>query len=215
MRIEVVTACLLLAGCAAPSAAAHWAALPVLGPLQAGLLYQREGLVPPDERLAFALGDVCGERDETARRDAVVAARPRLERAFWEASTRPAWTIPLRQVMGSYDPQHGGFTIGLHTGSVVRFDRSDFCRQDLTYLVAFENGDAYGFLRLPEADAVRFVRANPARAVVHDLEVEVTGAQPGPPAPTLLVRITRRRTRDAASGRVLADTGLSEPEADR
>lgn len=216
--MKVFTAVLVvltLGGCAGlrsgTATASHWSNLTVMGPQEAGLLYHERAGTPPDPRLAFAWGDVCGERDEAERAVALAAAQPRLEQAARAAWQRDSWVVPVRQTLGAYDLQKGGFTIGLRAGSVVRFDRSDFCRQDLAFLVAFRNGDAYEVLRIPEDVARQFVRANPARTVVHDLEVEVVGWQPGPPGPTLLVDIVRLRTRDAMGDRVIFDTALAEP----
>jgi len=200
-----------LTGCATvrsgEASSSHWASLPVIGPLEAGLLYFERSGVPPDPRLVFAWGDVCGERDEEDRARAVAAAQPRLGEAADRVAGRRSWTVPLRQTLGNYDLLKGGFPTGLRQGAVVRFDRSDFCRQDLSFLVAFRNGDAYALLRIPEEDAKALVRSNPARTVVHDLEVEVVGWQPGPPGPTLLVDVVRLRTRDAVTGRVVYDSG--------
>jgi len=207
-----VTAVLVLGACAGLRAGgaggSHWSTLTVLGPVEAGLLYHLRSDTPPDPRLAFAWGDVCGERDDGARSQALAAAQPRLERASREAWERTSWVMPVRQTLGAYDPQKGGFTTGLRTGSVIRFDRSDFCRQELSYLVAFRNGDAYAVLKLSEDRARQLVRGNPARTVVHDLEVEVVGWQPGPPGPTLLVDIVRFHTRDAVSDREIYDSAV-------
>lgn len=217
--IAAVVAVLTLGACASlrsgTAAAGHWSSIPIMGPLEAGLLFHQRSDTPPDRRLVFAWGDVCGERDEVARAQAVTAARPRLDEAARTAWERDTWVVPLRQTMGAYDLQKGGFPTGVRTGSVIRFDRSDYCRQDLSYLVAFRNGDAYSMLRLSEDGARHLVRSNPGRTVVHDLEVEVVGWQPGPPGPTLLVNIVRMRTRDALSERVVFDTALPEPRGGR
>ena len=74
--------------------------------------------------------------------------------------------------------------------------------------MAFRNGDAYAVLKLSEDRARQLVRGNPARTVVHDLEVEVVGWQPGPPGPTLLVDIVRFHTRDAVSDREIYDSAV-------
>lgn len=209
--IATAVAVLSLGACATmrtgTAAASHWSAVTVMGALEAGLLYHQRSGTPPEPRLAYAWGDVCGEPDPAARAQAVEDAQPRLEQAARAAEGRGTWALPLRQVMGAYDLAKGGFSTGLRTGSVVRFDRSDFCRQEVTYLVAFRNGDKWSVLRLAEDAAKQFVRANPGRSVVHDLEVEVVGWQPGPPGPTLLVDIVRMRTRDALSDRVVLDSG--------
>jgi len=115
--------------------------------------------------------------------------------------------VPLRQALGPWNPARGSFSTGLRNGATVRFDRSDYCRQDLGFLLAFTNGDEFSALRLSEAEARGLIRANAGRLVRHDLEVEVVGARPGPPAPAVLVRILRRRTLDGLSERVLADDG--------
>lgn len=213
--IAAVVAVLSLGACltmrTGSSSAGHWAALSVMGPLEAGLLYHLRSDTPPDPRLAFAWGDVCGEHDPAARSQALAAAQPRLAQAADAAGDKGAWVLPLRQTMGAYDLKKGGFGTGVQTGSVIRFDRSDFCREDLSFLVAFRNGNAYSVLHLSEDGARRFVRSNPARTVVHDLEVEVVGWQPGPPGPTLLVDIVRMRTRDTLTDRLLLDTALPEP----
>jgi hypothetical protein len=213
--IAAVAAVLSLGACAARQAdpaavAAHWGGLAVMGPLEAGLLYHERAGTPPDPRLAFAWGDVCGEQDRAARDELVAASAPRLAQAARGVGDREVWKLPLRQTLGAYDLQKGGFATPLHTGAVIRFDRSDFCRQEVLYLVAFRNGDAHSVLRLAEDAAKQFVRTNPSRSVVHDLEVEPVGWQPGPPGPTLLVDIVRLRTRDALGDRVLFDSALAE-----
>jgi hypothetical protein len=216
-KVVAVVAVVLLGGCAAlraqdPSAAAgHWSALGVMGPQEAGLLYHQRAGAPLDLRLAYAWGDVCGELDRATREAAVEASGPRLERAAREAGEREAWKLPLRQTLGGYDLQKGGFSTPLRKGAVVRFDRNDFCRQELLFLVAFRNGDDFAVLRLSEEAAKRLVRSNPARTVVHDVEVAPVGWQPGPPGPTLLVDVLRVRTRDALSDQVISDTALPEP----
>lgn len=214
-----VVAVVVLGGCATlrsgNAAASHWSGLRVMGALEAGLLYHQRAGTPLDPRLAFAWGDVCGELDPAARAQAVAAAQPRLERAAREAWEQETWVLPLRQALGAYDLQKQGFPTDVRTGSVIRFDGSDFCRQDLSFLVAFRNGDAHAVLRLSEDGARQLVRSNPSRTVVHDLEVEVVGWQPGPPGPTLLVDIVRVRTRDAQSDRVVRDSALPEPAPGR
>jgi len=210
-----LVAILSLVGCATlrsgdPAAsAAHWKALTILGPLEAGLLFHQRAGTAPDPRLAYAWGDVCGEPDRAAREEAVAAAGPRLEQAADDVEGKDAWRLPLRQTLGAYDLQKGGFATTLRTGAVIRFDRNDFCRQELLYLVAFRNGDDHAVLKLPEEAAKQFVRTNPVRSVVHDLEIEPVGWQPGPPGPTLLVQIVRVRTRDALSDQVIFDSALS------
>ena len=214
MRVTATTcALLLLGGCAAaghPEAApAHWASLPVLGSLQVPILFHQAAGTPlPEEPLLSWYGDVCGERDATARPATLSTARASLARAVADAGRAERWLVPLRQTLGAYDAQRGGFATTLRTGGVIRFDPSDYCRQPLTYLLAFANGADYALLRLPEERARQFVRANLTRMVVHELEVVVTRVQDGPPAPTVLVRIERLRTKDALSGAVLADTGV-------
>jgi hypothetical protein len=213
MRLAAACTALLLCACAstAPRAAApaHWASLPVLGALQVPILYHRlaETPLPADQLLAW-YGDVCGEAAPEARATAAAARRPLLAKAEAEAARTTRWVVPLRQALGSYDAALGGFPTTIRTGGVVKFDPSDYCKQPLTYLVAFLNGDDYGVLKLPEAQAKRFVRANFGRTVVHELEVEVRRVQAGPPAPTVLVEIHRLRTKDAVSGLVLWDSGV-------
>ena len=214
--IAAVVAILSLGACATvrtdPAAsAAHWQALTILGPIEAGLVYHQRSGTPADLRLAYAWGDVCGEPDREARDGIVAASGPRLKEAGDVAAGKAAWRLPLRQALGNYDLQKGGFATPLRTGAVIRFDRNDFCRQEVLYLVAFRNGDEHAVLRLSEEAAKQFIRANPARSVVHDLEVEPVGWQPGPPGPTLLVDIVRLRTRDALSERVIFDSALAEP----
>jgi len=214
MRVAAtVPALLLLGACAttAPSGTdpAHWAALPVLGALQVPILYhQASGTPLPADRLIHWYGGVCGEKDAAARPAAEAAARASLARAVSEAGRAGRWVVPLRQTLGPYDAQRGGFTTSLRTGGVVTFDPSDYCRQPLTYLLAFENGDRWSLLRLSEERARQFVRSNLTRTVVHELEVEVSRVQAGPPAPTVLVRIVRLRSKDAVGGAVLVDTGV-------
>ncbi len=208
-------AVLSLAACATArsgtASGSHWSNVSTLGPLEAGILYHQRADIPLDPRLAFAWGEVCGEREPEARAAALAAAPPRLEAAANQVAERDGWSLPLRQTLGNYDVKQGAFATTLRRGSVVRFDRSDFCRQDLSFLVAFRNGDEWSRLRLSEDGARRLVRANPARTVVHDVEVEVVGWQPGPPGPTLLVDIVRMRTRDAVSDRLILDSALPEP----
>jgi hypothetical protein len=214
--IAAIVAVLSLGGCASlragdPAvAAAHWKGLTILGPLEAGLLYHQRAGTEPDLRLAYAWGDVCGEPDRAARDEAVGAAGPRLKLAAAEVAQKDAWRVPLRQALGNYDLQKGGFATPIRTGAVIRFDRSDFCRQEVLYLVAFRNGDDHAVLKLSEEAAKRFIRSNPARSVVHDLEIEPVGWQPGPPGPTLLVDIVRLRTRDALSEQVLFDSAVAK-----
>jgi hypothetical protein len=212
--IAAIVAVVTLGACAtlriADGGASHWSNVKVMGPLEAGLLYHQRSGLPLDPHLALTFGDVCGEQDHAAREEAVTAAFPRVEKAAREAWERDSWVLPLRQTLGNYDLQKGGFASGVRTGAVVRFDRADFCRQELSFLVAFRNGDAFSVLRLSEESAKRFVRANPGRTVVHDLEVEVVGWQPGPPGPTLLVDIVRVRTRDALDERVILDSARPE-----
>lgn len=208
-----IVAVLTLGACAsmrdATAASRHWSGLTVMGPLEAGLLYHQRSDAPFDPRLAFAWGDVCGEKDEAARAQALAAAQPRLRAAATEAAEKASWALPLRQALGAYDQRRGGFPTVIHKGSVIRFDGSDYCREGLSFLVAFRNGDRFALLPLADDGARQLVRANPARTVVHDLEVEVVGWQPGPPGPTLLVDILRFRTRDAQSDRVLYDSYLA------
>jgi hypothetical protein len=214
MRLAAIScAVLLLGGCATTGARepapAHWAALPVLGALQVPILYHQAAGTPlPEEQLLSWYGDVCGERDAAARTAARATARASLARAVAEAGRAGRWLVPLRQTLGPYDAQRGGFATSLRTGGVIRFDPSDYCKEPLTYLLAFANGSDYALLRLSEDRARQFVRANLTRAVIHELEVEVLRVQAGPPAPTVLVRIVRLRAKDALSGAVLADTGV-------
>jgi len=213
MRVAAtVCALFLLGACATPrtreASLAHWAALPVLGALQVPILYHQAAGTPlPADQLTSWYGDVCGEHDAAARPAAEAAARASLARAVGEAGRSERWLVPLRQTLGSWDAQRGGFATSLRTGGVVKFDPSDYCKQPLTYLLAFENGSDFSLLRLSEERSKQFIRANLTRTVVHELEVEVRRVQAGPPAPTVLVRILRLRSKDAVSGAVLADTG--------
>jgi hypothetical protein len=214
MRVAATVCALVLLGACATtspreSSAAHWAALPVLGALQVPILYHQAAATPlPADQLISWYGDVCGERDAGSKPAAEAAARASLARAVAEAGRATRWLVPLRQTLGSYDPQRGGFATSLRTGGVVRFDPSDYCKQPLTYLLAFENGSDFSVLHLSEERAKQFVRANLTRTVVHELEVEVSRVQAGPPSPTVLVRIVRLRAKDAVNGAVLADTGV-------
>jgi hypothetical protein len=198
---------LLLAACAtAPARLPPPESLPVLGPLEAAVLYHdRSGTPLPADRLAHWYGEVCAERDPEARRAAVAEVRPRLLAEARRAAATPLWRVPLREALGLYDLARGGFATSLKAGAVVRFDSFRYCRQELEYLVLLENGASYAFLPLPEAHAKRLLRTNPGKQVVHELVVEITGAQPGPPAPTLRARIRRLVTRDATSNREIAD----------
>jgi hypothetical protein len=213
MRVAAITCALLLGACATTptreSSPAHWAALPVLGALQVPILYHQAAGTPlPADQLISWYGDVCGERDAASRPAAEATARASLARAVEEAGRSGRWLVPLRETLGAWDAQQGGFPTSLRTGGVVKFDPSDYCKQPLTYLLAFQNGDDHALLRLSEERAKQFIRANLTRTVVQELEVEVLRVQAGPPAPTVLVRILRVRAKDALSGAVLADTGV-------
>jgi hypothetical protein len=189
-----------------PMPESHWAALPVLGALDVALLYHaRSGTAPPSARLAHWYGEVCAAPDAAAREQAALAAGPMLDEAARRAAGTRRWVVPVNQTLAGYDLGRGGFATNLRRGTVVPFDRFAYCRQDLAYLVLFENGQDFALLPVAEDRARAFVRSSASRKVVHDLEVEVTGAQPGPPSPTLVVRIVRIRTRDAVTGRILAE----------
>jgi hypothetical protein len=203
---------LVAAGCATPGRTpvddGHFASLPALGGVQAALLYhQREGTPAPEADLVEAWGETCGDRDPVAKEVAERGARAALAQAREELAGSRRWMLPLRQTLGGYDRQRGGFPTTVRTGAVVKFDRIGFCRPDVAYAVAFLNGDDFAILKVPEAEAVELVRASPSREVLHELEVEVVGARPGPPAAVVVVRILRMRTRDLARRTVLADVG--------
>ena len=179
---------------------------PVLGPLQAALLYHQRSLTaPPDDQLVRWFGEVCGELDPAARLAAADRARASLAEVSASAASTARWIVPVRQTLGGYDLRAGSFPTSLRKGAVVRFGRTQYCDEDLKYLVVFKNGGAFSALDVPRERALEFVRGNPGRQVVHELEVEVVGAQRSP-APTLVVDIVRLRTRDAVSGAVLSES---------
>ncbi len=201
---------LLLASCAhaGRGVAPPWPALPALGPLQAALLYHQQAGVPaPDDKLVQWFGEVCGEADEAARAQAAAAARPRLAEAAREAAGTSRWVVPVAQTLGGYDLVQGGFPTNLRDGTVVRFGPSDYCRQELAYLLVLRTGGDFGIVRVSQEDATAWVRQNRERTVIHDVEVEVDGAQPAAPAPAVFLRVLRVRTRDAVKGTVIGDSG--------
>ncbi|WP_242393196.1 hypothetical protein [Anaeromyxobacter oryzisoli] len=209
VKIAVAVTASLLASCAAVAPRPPRAAFegPVLGPLQTALLYhQRTGTRSPDDRLVHWFGEVCGELDPAARRAAIARSRSSLDEASEAAAATARWVVPVEQTLGGYDLAAGGFATSLRAGAVIRFDRGDYCDEDLRYLLVFKNGDHFASVNVPRERALAFVRGNPARRVVHDLEVEVVGAQAGATAPALVVDILAVRTRDAATGAVLAES---------
>lgn len=209
MRLAAVTAAVLLASCASLAPRPRGSALdrPVLGPLQTALLYhQRTGTLAPDDRLVHWFGEVCGELDAVARRDAIARSRASLAEVRADAAATARWVVPIRQTLGGYELADGGFPTSLRRGAVIRFDRGDYCDEDLRYLLVFENGGAFARIDVPRERALEFVRSNPARRVVHEVEVEVVGAQADAVAPALVVEIIALRTRDAVSGAVLAES---------
>ncbi|BDG05448.1 hypothetical protein [Anaeromyxobacter oryzae] len=211
MRLAVLAA-VLLASCAAVPAprptppSVPMSDRPILGPLQTALLYHQQTATPaPDDRLVSWYGEVCGELDPAARRAAAERARASLSQASAEAAATARWLVPVSQALGGYDLAVGGFPTSLHEGAVVRFGTGDYCNEELGYLVVFKNGGAFSSVAVPREQALEFVRTNPARRVVHELEVEVVGAQAAP-APALVVNIVALRTRDAVTGSVLAES---------
>jgi hypothetical protein len=208
MKVAALLAALLLGACATGGRGPRVDVdVPVLGPLQAALLYHDRSHTPlPADQLVQWYGEVCGEKDPEARRAAAATARPELELAGHDAARADRWRIPLRQDLGGYDLVESAFPTTLRAGAAVTFDRSQYCGEPLTYRVVFRNGADYALVRIPHDEAVAFVRNNPARSVVHDLVVEVVGAQDGPGGPALVVDILGIRTRDAASGTTLAET---------
>jgi hypothetical protein len=209
MRLAAVAVTVLLASCAgwAPRPPASAFDRPVLGPLQTALLYhQRSGTVAPDARLVHWFGEVCGELDDAARRDAIARSRASLAEVRSDAAATTRWVVPIRQTLGGYDLAGRGFPTSLRRGAVIRFDRGDYCDEDLRYLLVFENGGTFASIEVPRERALEFVRSNPARRVVHEVEVEVVGAQADALAPALVVEIIALRTRDAVSGAVLAES---------
>lgn len=179
---------------------------PLLGPLEAALLFhQHAKTVAPEDRLVSWYGEVCGERDRDARAAAAKVAREPLGRAARTAAFTSRWRVPLRQTFGGYDLAKEGFSTPLKDGAVIRFGASSYCGEPLTYLVAFENGGEHALVRVPKERALDFVRASPGREVVHDLEVEVVRALPGP-EPVLVVKIVRMRTVDAKRRTLVADS---------
>jgi hypothetical protein len=201
IRLSLVLAVLLPAVAARAEEPA-----PVLGPLEAALLFHDQAHTSaPEDRLVSWYGEVCGEQDRDARAAAARAAREPLRRLAHQAAFTERWRIPLRQTLGGYDLTREGFPTTLHTGAVIRFGAASYCGEPLTYLVAFENGDEHAMVHVPKARALDFVRQSPGREVVHELEVEVVRARPGP-EPVLVVRIVRMRTLDARRQTLVADS---------
>jgi hypothetical protein len=198
---------LLLASCAvvAPPGSGARGERPVLGPLEAALLYHQRTATRAPDALVSWYGEVCGELDPAARRDAAERARVSLSQAGATAADTARWRVPIRQSLGGYDLRQGGFTTSLREGAVVRFERGEYCNEDLRYLLVFRNGGAFAQLDVPRERALELVRSNPTRTVIHELEVEVVGAQ-RVPAPALILNIVALRTRDAASGTLLAES---------
>lgn len=192
---------------AAPAArAAGGAETPTLGPLEVALLYhQRSRSVAPEDKLVSWFGEVCGEKEPAARAEAKKLALAPLRTAAHEASFTTRWRVPVRQTLGGYDVTRGGFPTSFRAGSVVRFGPNAYCHEDLSYLLVFENGDEHGVVALAKDRALDFVRTNPSREVVHELEVEVVSAQ-REPAPALVVRIVRMKTVDARRQTLVADS---------
>jgi hypothetical protein len=200
--VTLALAATLGCGCATLAPAPAGGPAPVLHALDAALLYQALAEVPTPPELAAAYGEVCGEVDAAARRQALEAARGKLEQARREAAGTPRWTIPLRQRVGGYDLKRGGFEVNVRTGGAIRFDKFDFCQQPFAFLVAFANGDAFDFIPVADEQARQFVRTNGDRDVEVRLEVEPLRAQAGTP-PVLVVRVVRATLKDALGGAVL------------
>jgi len=194
---------------AAPARAGDWERLEPLAPISVALLFHRSSDVPfPEVELAGTLPGVCRVTEPEARKEAFDGAWERLREIDRGVAARRRWLITIPQALGGYDLRRGAFPTGLARDSAPAFSRVHYCGQDgMSYAVALTNWKDFALVAVPEARAREFVRGNGQREATLDLEVEVAGAQPGPPH-TLLVRVLRVRLRDAAGGGELADTGV-------
>jgi hypothetical protein len=201
-------AALLLQACATTSGAGAreaWNTTPILGPLQAALLYHREAATPPPPGLALAWPELCQERGAERQAAAVRGAAGRLADEAARVARTPLWRLQIRETLGPYDPIAGGFRTSLRPGSVIRFDAFNYCFKELRYLVVFRNGDAHGLLRLDEEAARALLRRDADREVTLDLLVEPVGSQLDHRAGAVVLDIIRVRAIDATNA-VLLDT---------
>jgi hypothetical protein len=201
-------AALLLAACATTSGAGAreaWDTTPILGPLQAALLYHAESATPPPPALALAWPELCQERGAEKQAAAVRAAAGRLAEEAARVKRAPLWRVQIRETLGPYDRTAGGFRTSLKPGSVIRFDSFNYCFKELRYLVVFRNGDEHGLVRLDEEAARAMLRRDPDREVRLDLLVEPVGSQLDHGAGAVVLDILRLRAVDATST-VLLDT---------
>jgi len=202
-------AALLLFACATTSGAgarAAWNTTPILGPLQAALLYHGESATPPPPELALAWPELCDDRGAEKQAAAVRGAAGRLAEEAAKVQRTPLWRVQIREALGPYDRTAGGFRTSLKPGSVIRFDSFNYCFKELRYLVVFRNGDAHGLVRLEEEAARAMLRRDPDREVTLDLLVEPVGSQLDHGAGAVVLDILRLRVVDAASSG-LGDTG--------
>jgi len=204
-------AAVLLSACATTSAAGAreaWNTTPILGPLQAALLYHGESATPPPPALALAWPELCQERGAERQAAAIRGASVRLAGEAARVERTPLWRLQIREALGPYDRTAGGFRTSLKPGSVIRFDSFNYCFKELRYLVVFRNGDAHGLLRLDEEAARALLRRDPDREVTLDLLVEPVGSQLDHGAGAVVLDILRLRAVDATST-VLLDTASS------
>jgi hypothetical protein len=209
MKRTSLAAALLLAACAttpAGKASEPWTAAEPLGPLQVALLYHQRSATPAPPALSLAWRELCQVGGVEAQADAVTGAAARLAKESERVAATPRWQVQVRQQLGGYDLQRGGFHSVLKAGAVIRFDPFNFCFRELRYLLAFRNGGAHAILPLDQGAAKGMLRRDPSRAVIIDLMVEPVATQVENEEPTLVVDIRRLRVTDA-TGAVLLDTG--------
>jgi len=191
-----------------PEAEAHWAALKPLTAMEVAFVHQQLADEPEAaDALVAALPGVCGVTDEAKRQEALEGAWPRLSEGIKAAAATPRWKVRVDTQLGGYDFPHGGFPTGLTEEAGPTYGRGDYCWQAVELSVALQNWSDYALVRVPQDRVRTFVRGNQQRVVQEELEVEVVGAQAGPPK-AVVVRIVRLRLRDAVGGAILADTGL-------
>jgi hypothetical protein len=208
-RALPLAAALLLAACATTSngkAYDPWAATAQLGPLQVALLYHQRTATTPPPALSLAWRELCQVGGAEAQTEAVKRASSRLAVEADRVAAEPRWQVQVRQPLGPYDLQSGGFHSVLKAGSVIRFDPFNYCFRELRYLLAFRNGGSHAILPLEEAAAKALLRRDPTRAVTIDLMVEPVATQVEHGEPILVVDITRLRVTDGTNT-VLLDTG--------
>jgi hypothetical protein len=132
------------------AASPHWAGLSELGGIQTALMHSRLAKTPiAYDEIAYAYNDVWAASDEFKRRDAIAAARERIDRANAQLEGVKSFVVRVDFPLPAYDFEKGGFPSGLSNATCIPMPEVTTHIRGASYAIALTNGASFSVARVP------------------------------------------------------------------